>query len=251
MDILDITSWEIQHIRPLNQEDIEHFAQIDEWPLREAVMLSLGYFPARQGERLPAETAKEIGRAVRDRWDLVERAMRSGKLEYTTRPYRLGSDTPEYIFKPSKFISWLISSGMECHEGISLAIKCKSPKSAQPDASEPEIGHGDKREMTQKERGSRKGHLIRDFESRIEQHALRQLDAGKKFDSHVEQADEILSLKKQDLSPLFPDPRPEDKRKTALRKHAIEGTRAAWISKDLPILGKSGVPRSRKESDQP
>lgn len=249
MGILDITSWEIPYCRPLDQKDIEHFAKIDEWSLQEAIMLSLGYYPARQGERLPTETAKEIGRAVRDRWDLVDRAMRSGKLEYTTRPYRLGSDTPEYVFKPSKFIYWLKSSGMECHEGLSLAIKCKSPKSVQPDASEPEVGQDDNREMTQQQRGARKGHLMRGFVSQIEQHALRQLDAGRKYDSHIEQADEILSLKRHDLSPLFPDPRPTEKRKPELREYVIKGTRAAWISKVLPIIGMGGVPRSRNGKD--
>ena len=127
MEILDILSWEIPYTRCLLDKDYEHFARQKQWQLKEAIMLSLGYHPNRQGTQLDKAEAQRIGLLVRDRWDLVDKAMRSGELAYSERRFKLGSEAIEYVIESRTFLAWLSANQLSLPDGLAKAVQKYDP----------------------------------------------------------------------------------------------------------------------------
>lgn len=248
MEILDIESWEIPYCSPLDDQEIQRYARMDSWSLREAVMLSLGYLPARRGDRQSETVAKDVGLKVRDRWDLVNRAMLSGKVKYTTRPYRLGSDTPEYCFEPAVFLAWLESAGFEFHTGIAEAVKIfRQGESRESTKIAAVVNKSAGNQITKpqelkdsyfRDLGAKKGEAIREVIQRAKEFLVDDYQNGCNC-SPPDAAKRLKKLRLEDGTYRFKDPRKRSNEVAFiedLRSAAIEARRLC----SLPVKGDPG-----------
>ncbi len=256
MEILDIVSWEIPYTRPPTIQEYEHFAKLTEWQIKEAVMLSLGYHPNRQGARLEKSEAERIGLLVRDRWDLVDKAMRSGDLPYKERRYKLGSETREYIIEARTYVNWIQANKLSCPEALINAVQSNDPylvRTTDPIAvSSPEENaetptelpdNRDERSRYSSELGKRKGLTLRELKANITSYAEGELNRGC-ICMHREQAYYLMKLKRADGRTYFEDPRTVSQQKVSFRDKVIEATKKAHRNKGKAIYGDPGFQRT-------